>query len=259
MPQHSPAHPRQTPACPPKLPQKHWVAHATQVPFTKANIGAAVPTSGLLVLNPGLGPAGPTNGVAPPPPSPPPAPETPAPPCTAANGQCCLDGMQFDACATSTGAGLPITHFYRTSGGRLHVGILGAGAATSNWLAWSYNPDWQGHMVGADAYFVRPCASCATKSSPVAFNMPSTSVGSFVPPRLVNFSGRTSGVVGSDLFATFSLPVATNATLKVNVGTGPYSGADPASAAGMQLHTAIPPTACVRVVNGAPTVTFTGC
>lgn len=235
------------------------MAHATQVPFNKANIGAVVPTSGLPVLNPGLGPAGPNNGVAPPPPSPPPEPEGPAPPCTAANEQCCLDGMQFDACATSAGAGLPITHFYRTSGGRLHVGIRSTGGATTNWLAWSYNPEWQGHMVGADAYFVRPCPTCATQTSAVAFNMPSTSVGSFTAPRLVSYNGRSSGAIGADLFATFSLPVAANATLKINVGTGPYSGTAPASAAGMQLHTAIPPTACVFVVNNVPTVAFTGC
>ncbi len=47
-------------------------------------------------------------------------------------------------------------------------------ATTAGWIAWAFNGGNQGHMLGADAFFARPCASgCPTGASTVAFNLAS--------------------------------------------------------------------------------------
>ncbi len=107
----------------PPLPrQRHWMTGSLTIPFSVADIGAALP-SNLLVLNRGVAPdvAAPT---APPPPPPrPPPPPSPPPGTCAPGAQCCLNGMTYISCQTDSKAGFSFTQYYKAVGSTLHVGI----------------------------------------------------------------------------------------------------------------------------------------
>lgn len=93
------------------------------IPYSSADLDATVDTNAP-ILNRGAGPKGlppaspPPAGAA----SPPPPPAPPLPTCQPSD-PCCLNGIKYDACQTTTSAGFSYTQFYAVSGGTLRVGI----------------------------------------------------------------------------------------------------------------------------------------
>ncbi|KAL4438192.1 hypothetical protein ABPG77_010553 [Micractinium sp. CCAP 211/92] len=229
---------------------RHWVTARVFIPYTAADLDATVDPD-TPVLNRGAGPKG-LPPASPPPPagavSPPPPPAPPLPTCQPSE-PCCLNGVKYDACQTTTNAGFSYSQFYAVSGGALRVGIK---AITAGWIAWAFNGGNQGHMLGADAFFARPCASgCPTGASTVAFNLATYSINTFTAPADISFTPTGSGSASGTLSASFTLPwpSATN-TIKINYGGGPYSGGSPTGADGMGVHSVFPPTACVSNAGG---------
>lgn len=85
-------------------------------------------------------------------------------------------------------------------------------------MAWAYNQGSPGHMVGADALFLRPCASCAGGVSTVAFHLGGTSTGAFTAPETVTFAVTAAGTTDGAIWAQFSLPWPGGTAIKINYG-----------------------------------------
>lgn len=231
--------------------QRHWYTAQLSIPFSTADIGVAVPGS-TPVLNRGAGPA-----VPPPPPPfrpppvksrglPPPLPPSKA--CRIAD-KCCLDGIQYQACqTTSADAGMTYSQFYTVEGPTLRVGIM---AKTSGWIAWSYNPGNPGGMIGASAWFARPCPACPTGVSTVGFQLGGYDTGLFSQSAALTFTPAGSGRSAGSIWASLSLPWPGSAnTLTINYGGGSYFGGSAAGADGMAKHAVNPPTSCVSRAGG---------
>ncbi|PSC67838.1 sorbosone dehydrogenase [Micractinium conductrix] len=237
--------------------KQHWMNGRIYLPYSLADIGAAVPDDAP-VLNKGAAPR-PIVPPSPPPPSPPaapfPPPTPPVAPCTDAT-PCCFQGVQYDACKTDSAAGVPFSQYYTLSGATLKVAIR---ATTTGWAAWAFNQGNEGHMLGADALFLRPCPTCAaTGASAPAFNMPTYSINSFTPPANAAFTLTGVGAGAGTLWASFTLPWPSGGTsIKINYGGGPYLGGASDTCEGMRQHTVPPLVGCAAKAGTSLTIPAT--
>ncbi|KAI7837423.1 hypothetical protein COHA_008735 [Chlorella ohadii] len=98
-------------------------------------------------------------------------------------------------------------------------------ATTSGWIAWSYNKGSPGKMTGGDALFVRPCASCPTRVSTVAFYMGDKSIGAFTTPTqkvaytVTALGTAAGGVVWAQRRPRLSNPMSHPSTRKLPFST----------------------------------------
>ncbi|KAL4448480.1 hypothetical protein ABPG75_005699 [Micractinium tetrahymenae] len=217
--------------------QQHWLTAGLSIPFSLANVGAAVPAASP-VINKGAGPFIPQATAAPPPPP---------------GATCVLEGVAYQACQTTTDAGFSYSQFYSIEGSTLKVGI---NANTSGWIAWSWNPSNFGGMIGGNALFARPCAAgCPSNVSTPAFVLGGYATGLFTQPTTVAYSVAGSGRSGNTIWASFTLPwPAAGNTIKINYGGGPYGGGSATSADGMGQHAIQPPTQCISKAGGTITL-----
>ncbi|KAL4438194.1 hypothetical protein ABPG77_010555 [Micractinium sp. CCAP 211/92] len=217
--------------------QQHWLTAGLSIPFSLADIDAAVPPA-VPVINKGAGTLVPPAKASPPPP--------PGP-------SCVLEGVAYQACQTTSDPGFPFSQFYSLNGSTLNVGIK---ATTSGWLAWSWNPGNLGGMIGGNALFARPCASgCSTGVSTPAFVLGGYATGLFTQPTSIVFSVLASGKSGSTIWAAFSLSwPAAGDNITINYGGGPYVGGSVDGADGMGQHGIQPPYQCISKAGGAITL-----
>lgn len=93
------------PLCP--ALQQHWLTAGLSIPFSLADIAAAVPP-GSPVINRGAGPLIPKATASPPPPP---------------GAACVLEGVTYQACQTTSDPGFAYSQFYSIEGTTLKVGI----------------------------------------------------------------------------------------------------------------------------------------
>lgn len=79
-------------------------------------------------------------------------------------------------------------------------------------------------------------------------------MGGFTASKLA-FTPSASGTEpGGAIWASFSLPWPGGAAtaIRINYGTGPYSGGSASGVDGMVKHSVTPPTACVAAAGAMP-------